>query len=191
MNEEKLLSQLKEDFEREAGVYLQAKGLENNCPLDYTSLCTEYLNLLNKLKKVTKIGDYSQSKLINMQKELQEKNTELHAKITELLQAQKKIATLEREKTILAMAVTANHEINQPLTIIQTSLELLMLQIDPAYLSENNLKLVDNAFKSLTRIAEILAKYRNMDSADFCEYTQSEEMLVFRVDNAKRNSVPE
>lgn len=91
----------------------------------------------------------------------------------ELEESQDKIIKLEQKNTVLAMAVTANHEINQPLAIISNSSELLRMKIDDEKLN-SYLDKIDN---SVVRIHSILSKFKNLNEVSFKRYLDETNML--------------
>ena len=90
--------------------------------------------------------------------ELEAKNTALEEANGKLRAAQEEIRQLERRNSVFAMAVTTNHEMNQPLMIIQGNLDMLESDID---LSQGKAAHhLQRVRESLARINELLARYR-------------------------------
>ena len=74
----------------------------------------------------------------------------------DLRQSQEKILKLEQMNTILAMAGTANHDINQPLTVISGNLYLLEDSLKNQKLTNSQKKNIQDIKKSISRIKGIL-----------------------------------
>ncbi len=96
--------------------------------------------------------------------------------VTEVLKRkvlQDKIMKTEKHAAALAMAVTANHEINQPLMLVQGYLELI---------SDNNLdpnmeKYLHEIEKGIARIKSILQKMNNISQMELTHYFDGSEMV--------------
>jgi tetratricopeptide (TPR) repeat protein len=122
------------------------------------------------------------------------RNTELSDALSKLEDANKKLAAaqtekleLERKNTAFAMAITANHEINQPLMVISGCLDLLAMQdLD---LNEKNAGLILRMQKALERITEILNKYRKATHIRFTNYSDKTMMILF--DDPEQAPTPE
>lgn len=85
----------------------------------------------------------------------------------------------ERENTISAMAVTANHEISQPLTILQGNLELLFKSFNENQLVESQKGYISKMEKSIERINNILKKFQNFRTASIEDYIKNQNMVIF------------
>ena len=92
---------------------------------------------------------------------------------------QERLLELERQSSILAMAVTANHEINQPLTVLSGNLFLLKESLSGRDLSDQQLKYMERMERAINKIKNILEKYRNADAIHFQEYAENTKMVVF------------
>ena len=84
----------------------------------------------------------------------------------------------EKIKAVLAMAVTANHEINQPLTVIQLSAGLIKLDKNFDFLSERQIKHLDKIEEEIGKIFNILSKYKNSESFLIDNYICEKTKLV-------------
>ncbi len=105
------------------------------------------------------------------------RNEELVAKNKQLEEAQNEIRNLERRNSIYAMAVTANHELNQPLMVIQGNLDLLEGTIESA--GEKATTRLQKIRASLQRINDQLKKYRQFEDAHLGEYSADTPMFLF------------
>ena len=108
---------------------------------------------------------------------LLEKNKELEKRNEELENAQQKIEKLGQRNAIYAMAVTTNHELNQPLTVIKTNLELLTTVVDTT--NKKKMRYIKRLQNSLNKIDNILAKYRSQSGFRFTHYTDGTLMVTF------------
>ncbi len=91
---------------------------------------------------------------------------------------------MEKKNTALAMAVTANHEMNQPLMIVKGNLELFRLHLEQNCReddkkTEHYLKKIEAATQ---RMVGILDRFKLATSMTFKDYTDFEQMLVFHDD---------
>ena len=108
--------------------------------------------------------------------------TELLARIRthlDLRRTHRKLLELERDKTILAMAVTANHEINQPLTVLSGNLFLLKESLSSKMLSEKEIEYMDRMERAIAKIKFILEKFRQPHSIKIQDYIENTKMVVF------------
>lgn len=92
---------------------------------------------------------------------------------------QERLLELERQSSILAMAVTANHEINQPLTVLSGNLFLLKESMSGHDLTDQQLKYMERMERAINKIKNILEKYRNADTIHFQDYAENTKMVVF------------
>ncbi len=108
------------------------------------------------------------------------RNEELVEKNRQLKEAQDEILQLERRNSIYAMAVTANHELNQPLMVIQGNLDMLETYIqDGGDKAKQRLEKIRSA---LCRINDLLKKFRQLEDAHLGEYSSDTPMVVFDSD---------
>ena len=79
---------------------------------------------------------------------------------------------IKKEKQIaaLAMAVTANHEINQPLTILQTSVDILMQESELETFTDKQKKYLFKIEEAVEKIDKILLKFRTQNNLRFDDY---------------------
>jgi len=106
---------------------------------------------------------------------LQKSETAYH----ELQKTQELLVQSEQKNAVFALAVTANHEINQPLMVISGTMELLSLKVNnPDY---------DKYFQKITssieRIQMILNQFKELDDVNFKSYLDSVKMLDLHKDN--------
>ncbi len=97
----------------------------------------------------------------------------------DLKKTHERLLELERQSSILAMAVTANHEINQPLTVLSGNLFLLRESLDMNNLTEKQIEYMQRLERAIMKIKTILEKYRNADSIRFKNYIENTKMVIF------------
>lgn len=84
----------------------------------------------------------------------------------------------EQKNHLLAMAVTANHEINQPLMIIKGTLDLFKIELERKNIdSDKQLKYIAKIDTAVDRIANILLKLQELEKIEFDEYVENHQML--------------
>ncbi|MCP4217836.1 MAG: response regulator [bacterium] len=89
------------------------------------------------------------------------------------------VIELEKKSAVTAMAVTANHEINQPLTILQGNFEMYKSTRKEEDFSEKQLKVLGKMDKAIKRIGGILGKFNQSLPMHFEKYVGSQDMVVF------------
>ncbi len=89
-----------------------------------------------------------------------------------------KVLNLERIRSAYAMAVTANHELNQPLMVLKGRLELLQMSMDES--NDSQMKQMQKIEKAFDEVMSVLEKYRKSNrNIHFELYAEDEEMVVF------------
>ncbi len=107
--------------------------------------------------------------------ELKRMNDELTQMYNKLTNAHMEILKLERKNSIFAMAVTANHEINQPLMIIKGNVEML----DMKYGNPDINPYISRIDEATCRIDRILSRYKEQQDYKMQAYADEIEMVVF------------
>ena len=112
------------------------------------------------------------------------KPKELHANISMALykhKTEKKLKELNREllekeemKAIMAMAITVNHEINNPLTAITGYAECLLSEKD---LSDENKKVLSIIYKQAVKIGKIVKRFTKITKPVKTKYLGNTEMI--------------
>ncbi len=97
----------------------------------------------------------------------------------ELRKAQKAIICLERKNAALAAAVTAKHQINQPLTILLGNLELFRRSIANHHFTEKQKRFLARIEDSIVRIQAILKKMSNSTALHFENYLGNIKMVIY------------
>ncbi len=111
--------------------------------------------------------------------ELVEANRKLKESYDKFEEVQQEIIELEKQKSAWAMAVTANHEINQPLMVIRGNMDLMRMKMDRSELPDDYQQYLENIEKSIVRITEILHKFKDQYPIRFTEYSSTTEMVIF------------
>ena len=76
------------------------------------------------------------------------------------------------------MAGTANHDINQPLTVITGNLYLLEESLNNQKLSSTQKKYIQEIKKSISRIKEILEQYSRAVDLRYKEYAGGSKIVI-------------
>ena len=97
----------------------------------------------------------------------------------QLKKAQQEILRLERKTTALAMAVTANHEINQPLTVLKGNFEIFRNSIGDTELTPKQERWLLKIENSIGRIQGILQKFMDAHTVRLEEYFGSKKQVIF------------
>jgi len=125
--------------------------------------------------ELQKMELYSKSEKLSAAK------SELELAYAKLQEEESKMLQYEQKNSILAMIVTANHEINQPLAVLKGNLGLMKTVLDKNPCNSNMLKYIQKAEKSVNDISAILKKYReSSEHFDFSDYTQDIKMVNFK-----------
>lgn len=170
-------------------------NLAKNTPTDKVILEREFF-INNKF--VNKILQYSTRKLIFNKKEviivivdditklefenrkIESQNKELHLINSKLKTEQDKTIKLERDNAVLSLGVTANHELNQPLSIASMNIELFKMTFQKNILNDKQNILLTRTQNALTKMTTIISKYADTTKQfHFGEYTKGVEMVIF------------
>jgi signal transduction histidine kinase len=89
-----------------------------------------------------------------------------------LLDQRDQIIELEKYNSILAMIVTANHELNQPLTTIQGYLHLLKDELNDKGIAFNQ-KYLQKIESSVDQMASTLEKYSSTKEFEITSYLKT------------------
>ena len=112
-------------------------------------------------------------------KRLRKVISELNSAYLKLDKTQDELVEMEQKNLALAMAVTANHEINQPLMVIRGNIELLKIEYEKKFPEKNKyFKRIDAA---IIRIEEILKKLREIDMPIITKYL--DETMMISIDD--------
>ncbi len=118
---------------------------------------------------------------VNVFLELYRRRQALRESNDALIKFQNQLVELERKNSIMAMAVTANHELNQPLTVLGGYLKMLEDTLVPDVLSDKQKKYIKKIKDSLERINGILQKYNKAASIKIEDYAKdkNKQMVIF------------
>jgi len=106
-----------------------------------------------------------------------------HTDITEMKKTEQKLIELERTNSAMAMAITANHEINQPLSVLKMSIELISMSFGDCELNDKQKRTIERMGESLDKIEEILTKYRESSAVKLEQYVNETQMVVLKDKN--------
>ncbi len=95
----------------------------------------------------------------------------------EIREEHRKVLQLEKIKSVYAMAITANHELNQPLTVMKGNIEMLEMSLEN--LTEKQKKYLNKINISYEKLLSILQKYRESNPMHFEIYAEDEVMVIF------------
>jgi len=88
---------------------------------------------------------------------------------------EKRRIEIKKRESALATAVTASHEINQPLMILKGNVDMLSFNVKE---TEKTKKYFFRIDESIKRIQDILQKFKDADRVDFKAYSENTEMAV-------------
>jgi len=119
-------------------------------------------------------------------KEIEKQKKMLAFSLERLKQAQGELVKLEQKNSVMAMAVTTSHEINQPLMVLQANIEMLEMLLPEELLSEKHKRYISNIRTSMAKIKQILDKFHTSEDIIFDEYAADEQMIVFKNKNKEQ-----
>ncbi len=105
-----------------------------------------------------------------------EQQKKLRKSLEMLSVAQNELVQAEQKNSLLAMAVTANHEINQPLMVIKGNLDLFDMKLQKMN-NDAFGKYIKRINESIEKITKILAKYKKIDHFQFTNYAANDQMI--------------
>lgn len=152
----------------------------------YLEFSTKHITYHDETYTLIIIDDVTDHEL--QKQEIISKAEQLAATKMELEQAYQKLQNeealmlkLEQQSSIMAMIVTANHEINQPLAVLKGNLGLIKSQNEKTQCFDGVAKYIARCEKAVTEIASILKKYRDSETNfDFRDYTGEIKMVDFK-----------
>jgi two-component system cell cycle response regulator len=151
-----------------------------------------FLDLHRQKKALEKVNRelVEKNELINLQKnQLLETLSRLENSYEDLKKSQEQVVELERQNAIMAMAVTANHELNQPLTVLGGYIEMFQETMDPAALSGKQGKFIKKIKESFEQINCILNKFNKAKAVKLEDYIGDQKIVVFEdFPGKKKNS---
>ncbi|KAA3600981.1 MAG: tetratricopeptide repeat protein [Calditrichaeota bacterium] len=111
--------------------------------------------------------------------ELVKLNDKLSKTLQELKEAQEQLVEAEKNKMFLAMVTTANHQLNQPLSVIQGNLELIKHKTYQKLDQETKIHL-DKISKNVFRCSEILRSLGEIKKPDYISYIGKVNMVELK-----------
>ncbi len=161
--------------------------------MDEHSKALEYLLEATSLKEQV-INEKSNQRIVELHKKYESekrdkeaeifrlKNIELAEANRKLKQTQEELIELERKGAVLAMAVTANHEINQPLMVCRGNLEMLTDSMEAP--DDNQKRYLNRISLGLDKIQAILEAFRR-ENIRYEEYSEDVQMVIFEEEESK------
>lgn len=116
---------------------------------------------------------------VRTQIDVKKSKDEIKNAYDKLVKTQSELIKLEKKNSAMAIAVTANHELNQPLMVLQGYLEIFLMTIDVANLSDQQKKCLNEINKSVNKMSDILEKFKNVNNLSFKDYEKETEMVIF------------
>jgi len=162
-------------------IFLTARIEADDIVKGFNLGATDYINKPFKLEellariKTHLLNKFAREIIVRQNQELSEVNQDLSNALHTLQIQQEKMIEMERIKSVLAMAVTTNHELNQPLTVIQGNIEMLKIR-NPEL--END-KYLQKVIESVDNIVKKLNKFSNFDRIVYKQYAENVEMIQF------------
>ncbi len=148
---------------------------------DYYHHVNNYKEAYDHYKKYIKLSEEIHAEKETLKFANVERNHELQ-KMKEKTENRLKIA---KTSAALAMAITASHEVNQPLMIIVGNLELLQDSLKDKDVSDKQKSYMQNIKLGVERVSKILEKFQNSKDIQFQDYSKSNEMVVYEEDLKK------
>lgn len=147
------------------------KGFEAGV-VDYIGKPFQTAELLTRIQYQLHLK-FSNEVILKQNNELQKMNQRLEEAYVKLKEDQEKLLDMERLKSVLAMAVTTNHELNQPLTVIQGCMEMLAIK----HPDLENDKHINKVLESVELIVQRMQKFSNFDKIIYKKYTENVDMI--------------
>lgn len=97
--------------------------------------------------------------------------------ITERRQAELRLIEAEQKNTALAMAITANHEINQPLSILEGAFGLLTKKIDSNPDTKKHIHTINEAIDTIESILQKMRDIEKYETILFRQYLGNSTMI--------------
>ncbi len=111
-------------------------------------------------------------------------------KAIERVNLEKRLTEIERQLTYNATVTTANHEINQPLTVILSAVDMIKMEFERQNIQEtrivNYLSLIE---KSSLRIADILRSLREISSPVIQKIPHGMRMIELKKGNKRKHQI--
>jgi DNA-binding response OmpR family regulator len=137
--------------------------------VDYITKPFEDAEVVARVKTHVKLKQ-SMDMMKEYNRQLTETLEEMNKSYDELKLSQDRIVAREKEDAVKALSVSASHEMNQPVTVIQGYLDLLKQTMDPATQSPAQVKYLNRIETGLNRLIGILEKFRKFSHLYFLDY---------------------
>ncbi len=107
--------------------------------------------------------------------------------ITDRKNTEQKYREAEQKNTALALGITANHEINQPLMKIMGSLNLLEKKIEKTPEIQKHFDTITDALQEINDVLKIMRDVEKLEKISFRTYLDGQSMINFKSDDTKKN----
>jgi|GEM_PF-3901123 len=146
---------------------------------DYYHYVNSYNDAYDYYKKYIRLSEEIHAEKETIKFANVERDHELK-KIEQKVESRLKLA---KTSAALAMAITASHEVNQPLMVIVGNLELLQESLKDKDITEKQKNYMQNIKLSVERVTKILEKFQTSKDIQFQDYTRpTDEIVVFEED---------
>lgn len=157
-------------------IFLTAKTETEDIVLGFDLGAVDYIIKPFNIKEVN-VRINNHLKLSKAYNTISNQKNELEKMLKIVKDSEKQLLDAERKNSALAMAVTANHEMNQPLMVISGNIDILEMKVS----QDNSLhKYFTKIRDSISRIDDILHKMRDLskrENIEFVKYTGGEDMV--------------
>lgn len=154
------------------------KALENGI-VEFLQKPIKPAELILRIQNVLRLKQISDN--LKVKNSLLEKlNDDLRIANQKIVEENKKNIELEKKNSVFAMVVTANHELNQPLTVLSAAYDMFKLLTKKVKFDEKPKMFLNKISDALSRIQDILKKYRTTDSIEFIDYAEKIKMVHFK-----------
>ncbi|MBW6515115.1 MAG: tetratricopeptide repeat protein [Candidatus Cloacimonetes bacterium] len=143
---------------------------------DYYHHINDYKEAYEYYKQYIKISEEIHAE----QETLKFANVELNHELKKVQEKTENRLKIAKTTAALAMAITASHEVNQPLMIIVGNLELLQESLKDKEISEKQKTYMQNIKLGVERVNNILKKFQNSKDIDFGTYPGDKPFVVFK-----------
>ncbi len=156
----------------------------DDCKMEFIFFFKAYLNYYKEMKQYKKALEYfeyyhdARKRFTDIETTMKAELFHTKTEIEKIRYQYENRIEKERIKAALAMAVTANHEINQPLTVMQTAVDIIN---NPEFLHfplDKQKKYTVKISESIEKINHILKRFRDQSNISFDDYMKDSTKMV-------------
>lgn len=103
---------------------------------------------------------------------------QLHYEINQIKQKYDENIEIQKADTAFALAVTANHEINQPLMIIQGNLDIINHKLETQNMTKEQYNYIKESENSIEEIEKVLTDFRNHTTSQLKANKRYNELII-------------